>query len=199
MPAKVQDLARFRVPAGFRGRPQWFVQLWWLVQSTLFGLSPDALYGWRSFLLRLFGAGIGKGVRIRASARVTYPWKVRIGDRTWIGHHSVLYSLGNISIGEDVAIAHDVYLCAGGHDYRQVDFPYLTKPSEIDIAIGSEVWLANDVFVGPGVHVGAGAVVGVRSTVLRSLPEGMVCHGTPAVPVKPRLREQEKREWHAGS
>ena len=54
----VQDLGRFSLPDGFRGRPAWFVQLWWLVQSVLFATSPQVLYGWRRFLLRLFGADV---------------------------------------------------------------------------------------------------------------------------------------------
>ncbi len=188
MPVQVQDLTKFRVPPGFRGKPQWFVQLWWFVQSTLFGLSPVAFFGWRRFLLRLFGARIGKGVRIRPGVRTTYPWKLRIGDWSWVGDDTVLYSLGEIRIGEHVAIAHGVYLCAGGHDYTKTDFPYLTDPSAIGIVIGSEAWLANDVFVGPGVHIGAGTVVGARSSVFHSLPAGMVCFGTPAVAIKPRQK-----------
>ena len=31
-----QDLARFTVPKGFRGRDVFRVQLWWMVQATLF-------------------------------------------------------------------------------------------------------------------------------------------------------------------
>src|SRR5690606_37453676 len=71
---RVQDLARFRLPPGFRGRSALVVQLWWLVQATLFRLSPQVCYGWRRWLLRLFGARIGQGVLVRPSARITYPW-----------------------------------------------------------------------------------------------------------------------------
>src|SRR5450432_693057 len=77
---RVQDLKAFRLPANFRGRPAWFVQLWWIVQSTLFRGSPQVFYGWRRFLLRLFGCSLGKGVLVRATAEITYPWKVSIGD-----------------------------------------------------------------------------------------------------------------------
>ena len=63
-----QDLSRFQLPPDFRGRSQWYVQLWWLVQASLFAWSPQVLYGWRRFLLRRFGAKIGKGVIIRPSS-----------------------------------------------------------------------------------------------------------------------------------
>jgi len=178
-----QDLSRFRVPKGFRGRSAVTVQLWWLVQATLFRITPDVLYGWRSFLLRLFGARIGKNVRIRASARVTYPWKLTVGDHVWVGDDCVLYNLGEIVLGSHVALAHHIYLCTGLHDYTRLDFAIGQKPVRIE----DEVWICNDVFVAPGVTVKRGAIVGARSTVLHDLPEGMICHGNPAKAVRARI------------
>jgi putative colanic acid biosynthesis acetyltransferase WcaF len=185
----IQDLRRFRVPPGFRGRPAWSVQLWWIVQATLFRMSPQFMFGWRNWLLRRFGAVIGTGVRIRASARLTYPWKIRIGDWSWIGEEAVLYSLEEIVVGANVSVSHRCYLCAGGHDYTDPAFPYLLDPGKTRIHIGDESWLGNDVFVGPGVTVGHGAVVGARSSVFESLPPMMVCYGSPAKAHKPRIRE----------
>jgi putative colanic acid biosynthesis acetyltransferase WcaF len=104
-----QDLSRFRMPAGFRGRSAVLVQLWWIVQDTAFRMSPQICYGWRNFLLRLFGAKIGKKVQIRPTTRVTYPWKLTIGDYVWVGDDCVFYDLGEIVLGSHVAIAHDVY------------------------------------------------------------------------------------------
>src|SRR5438105_4960330 len=104
-PMRCQDLSAFSLPAEFRGRPAWFVQLWWLVQSTLFRWSPQFMYGWRRLLLRLFGATIGRSVLVRPTARITYPWKIRIGDYSWIGDDVVLYSLGEIDIGAHVVVS----------------------------------------------------------------------------------------------
>src|ERR1700684_3176012 len=56
MAGRIQDLSQAKVPPNFRGRPAWFVQIWWLVQAILFHPSPQVFYGWRRFLLRLFGA-----------------------------------------------------------------------------------------------------------------------------------------------
>ena len=177
-----QDLSMFAMPKKFRGRSAFVVQLWWIVQGTLFRMSPQALYGWRRFLLCLFGAKIGKHVIIRPTARITYPWKLKIGDSVWIGDHAEIYNLGPITIGSNVSISHRVYLCAGTHDYRKKSFPIEAPP----IRIEDEVWLPVDVFVGPGVTIGRGVVVGARSAVLTDLPEGMVCYGSPAKPIRPR-------------
>jgi putative colanic acid biosynthesis acetyltransferase WcaF len=177
-----QDLSRATVPPGFRGRPAWFVQLWWLVEALLFHPSPQILYGWRRFLLRAFGARIGKGVLIRPSVSVTYPWKLSIGDWSWVGDHATLYTLGEIAIGDNAVVSQRSYLCAGTHDYMRPTFDLRAVP----IRIESQAWLATNVFVGPGVTVGNGAVVGACSVVLNDLPAGMVCAGNPARPLHPR-------------
>jgi putative colanic acid biosynthesis acetyltransferase WcaF len=186
LPDQIQDLRSFRVPPDFRGRPAWLVQFWWLVQATLFGLSPQFMYGWRSWLLRMFGASIGEGVHVRPTARITYPWKVSIGNFSWVGDGVVLYSLETIDIGANVSISQRCHLCAGSHDYTRRNFPYVLEPMRTRIVVEDEVWLANEVFVGPGVTIGRGAVVGARSSVFKTLPAMMVCYGSPAEAKKPR-------------
>jgi putative colanic acid biosynthesis acetyltransferase WcaF len=177
-----QRLDEFTLPPGFRGRSAVVVQLWWLVQALLFAPSPQIMFAWRRFLLRLFGAKIGRDVKIRPSATVTYPWKLTIGDHSWIGDDSTLYSLGTIDIGAHAVISHKVYLCAGSHDYSKRGFDILSP----HITVGDQVWIANDVFVAPGVTIGAGAVIGARSSVFSDMPSGMVCKGSPAVSYKER-------------
>jgi putative colanic acid biosynthesis acetyltransferase WcaF len=181
-PAVYQDLSRFRVPAGFRGRGPIAVQLWWLVQATLFRLSPQICYGWRRFLLRLFGAHVGPGVLVRASAEIIYPWKVWIGAHSWIGDGAKLYSLGEIRIGPNSVVSQYAHLCAGSHDASSVTFDLQALP----ITVGAECWVASEVFVAPGVTIGDGTVVGARSTVFHDLPPGMICYGNPARPVRRR-------------
>jgi putative colanic acid biosynthesis acetyltransferase WcaF len=178
----MQDLSRFRMPPGFRGRSAFTVQLWWLVQTLLFHASPQFAYGLRRWLLRLFGARIGRHVIIRPSATVTYPWKLSIGDYSWVGDDVVLYSLGHIHIGQHSVVSQRSHLCAGDHDYRSEAFDIRAR----DIVIGDHVWLASDVFVAPGVHIADMVVVGARSSVFGNLPAGMVCVGSPARPVRRR-------------
>ena len=179
---KYQDLSLFTVPDSFRGKSKMTVQLWWIVQATLFSWSPQFLYGWRTFLLRLFGAQIGKHTKIRSTVKITYPWKVKIGDYTWIGDDSVLYSLGDITIGSHVAVAHKVYFNTGGHYYEKKAFDIFFKP----VVIEDECWITNDVYVAPGITIGRGTIVAARSTVLKNLPPVKICVGTPAQPIKDR-------------
>ena len=179
---KFQNLSAFSVPRGFRNRSAIFTQVWWLVQALLFRPSPQFFYAWRVFLLRCFGAKIGQGVKIRQSARVTYPWKVEIGDNAWIGDRAELYSLEAIVIGADTCISQDSYICTGSHDMNSTDFRYKCEA----IHIASEVWIAAGCFIGPGVRVGHGTVVGTRSVVLRSLEAESIYAGHPAKFIKKR-------------
>jgi putative colanic acid biosynthesis acetyltransferase WcaF len=182
MTGKFQDLSTARMPEGFRGRPAWFVQFWWIIQSLFFHTSPQFMYGWRRFLLRTFGAQIGKGVLIRPSASVTYPWKLRIGDFSWIGDGVTLYTLGEITIGDNSVVSQHSYLCTGSHDYTQTTFDLYAVPIHIE----PEVWVAANVFVGPGVTIGRGIIVGTSSVVLNDVPAGIICAGNPLTLIRPR-------------
>ncbi len=179
----IQDLNVFVLPEDFRGRSAIVVQLWWLVQATLFAWSPQFAYGFRAWLLRLFGANVGKNTVIRPTVIVTFPWKVSIGDYAWIGDDVVLYSLGEIEIGENAVVSQRSYLCTGGHDYTKPTFDIFAKK----IVIEPEAWVATDVFVAPGVRIGRGSVVGARSSVFKDMPPMMICVGNPAKPMQPRV------------
>jgi putative colanic acid biosynthesis acetyltransferase WcaF len=170
-----QRLSEFRVPDGFRGRPVWLVQAWWIVQAILFRPSPQAFYAWRRFLLRVFGARIGKGVLIRPTASVTYPWKLSIVDWSWVGDHATLYSLGEITIGDNSVVSQYSYLCSATHDYERATFDLIAAP----VIVEPEVWIASHVFVGPGVTIRRGAVIGACSVALKDVPAHMICVGNP--------------------
>ena len=177
-----QNLKDFSLPKGFRGRSAFTCQLWWIVQSLLFSTSPQFMYRYRAFLLRLFGAKIGKAVKIRPSAKFTFPWKVVIGDYSWVGDGVIFYSLGDIELGKNVVISQKTYLCTGTHDYKQSSFPIYSQK----ITIEDEVWVASDVFVSPGVKIENGVVVGARSLVTKDLAAGGIYIGSPAIKVSQR-------------
>jgi putative colanic acid biosynthesis acetyltransferase WcaF len=54
------------------------------------------------------------------------------------------------------------------------------------IEVGDDAWICADAFVGPGVSVGAGAILGARGVAMRSLDPWMVHSGNPAVAIRPR-------------
>jgi putative colanic acid biosynthesis acetyltransferase WcaF len=178
------DLRNYNQSWFDRGRPSWYVLLWWLVQAIAFPLTPQPLSSLRCSLLRLFGGSIGKGVLIRPTARFTYPWKVKIGDYSWIGDDVVFYSLDQICVGEHCVISQKSYLCTGSHDIQDPAFGLKTAM----ITIGNGVWVAADCFIAPGVTIGTNAVIGVRSSVFTNMPPGQVCWGSPCRPQYERIK-----------
>jgi putative colanic acid biosynthesis acetyltransferase WcaF len=162
--------------------------LWSIAWLLLGRWTPPPLHAWRAFLLRCFGAKIGRGVHVYPGARIWAPWNLEIGDQTGIGNGATLYAQGKITLAKRVVISQGAYLCAGTHDYEKPGFPLVTAP----IVVGDQAWLAAEVFVHPRVTIGEGAVVGARSVVTKDLPAWMVCSGFPCVPIKPRRLSQSE-------
>lgn len=180
------DLRQYDQSGFERGRSGWFILLWWLVQAIVFPITPHSFHAPRCLLLRWFGARIGNGVIIRPTARFTYPWKVEIGDYSWIGDDVVFYSLDQIRVGQHCVVSQKCYLCTGSHDFQDPAFGLVTAP----ITIGNGTWLATDCFIAPGVEIGANSVIGARSSVFSSIPDQQVCWGTPCKPRYPRQVKQ---------
>jgi putative colanic acid biosynthesis acetyltransferase WcaF len=166
-----------------------FRRVLWSLAQPLFRWSPRPLFGWRRFLLRLFGAKIGQHVHIYSSTRIYFPWNLRIADHSAIGENALIYNLGPITIGQRVTISHGAHLCAGTHDYTDPAMPLLKPP----ITVGDDAWICADAFIGPGVHVGEGGVVGARAVAMRDVEPWTVIAGNPAQARK-KLRIMRPRE-----
>lgn len=162
---------------------------WSLAQGTFFRWSPRFMWGWRRFLLRLFGATISPGARIYESCVIHNPRNISIGRNSWIGPWTEMYSVDKITIEDNVALAQHVLLYSASHDIYDPLFPTITAP----IVIRSQSWLAACTFVGPGVTIGEGAVLGARSSAFSDLPPWSVCVGTPAKRIKDRALQERKR------
>ena len=158
------------------------LRILWALLSPLFRFSPRPLFGWRRFILRLFGAKIGEHVHIYSSAVIYMPWNLEVGRWSSIGEYAFIYNLGKVRIGDKATISCRVHICAGTHDYTRSDMPLL-KPS---ITICDQAWICTDAFIGPRVVVGEGAVVGARAVAIKDIPAWKVVAGNPARTVKER-------------
>lgn len=161
-------------------RVMWSVAYW-----ILFRCSPRPFHAWRSFLLRCFGAKVGKGVHVYPGVVIWAPWNLVLDDGCGIASGVELYSQGLIHVGTRAVISQGSYICTGTHDYEKRGFPLYTKP----IQIGAEAWVAADVFVHPGVTIGEGTVIGARSVVTKDMPSWHVCAGFPCKVIKERIME----------
>jgi putative colanic acid biosynthesis acetyltransferase WcaF len=158
--------------------------LWQGVWLMLFRPTPAPLHTWRSWLLRAFGARIGRHCHVYPSVRIWAPWNLDLHDQACLGPGVICYSMDRISLGPRVVVSQGVHLCTGSHDYESHNFQLFTRP----IRIAADAWICTEAFLAPGVSIGEGAVIGARSVVTRSQPAWMVCAGNPCRPIKPRNR-----------
>lgn len=164
----------------------WNITYWVLYRPFNLSVFKD----WRKFLLKIFGAKIGKETHVYASARIWAPWNLEIGEFTVIGPKVDCYNQGKIVIGDHTVISQKTYLCASSHDFTISNFPLILKP----ITIASQVWVAADAFVGPGSRIGDGAVIAARAAVFGKIEPWTVNRGNPAEYVKDRVMKNERRE-----
>ncbi|WP_431816654.1 DapH/DapD/GlmU-related protein [Gordonia jacobaea] len=122
----------------------------------------------RIAVMRMFGARIGDRVLIRHGVRVHWPWKLEVGDDTWIGEGAWILNLEPVRIGSNTCISQDVVLCTGSHDSRSRSFEFDNAP----VIVGDGVWIALRATVLRGVTVGDRAVVGATALVVTDVKPG---------------------------
>ena len=159
------------------------VRFFWNIACVLlFRYSPRPFHGWRAFLLRLFGAKIGKGCHVYPKVKIWIPSNLTCGDYAGVADDAILYDQAPIFIGEKAVISQGAHLCTGTHDYENPKFQLIAKPIRIEKA----AWIGAEAFILPGIVIGAGAVIGARSVVTKDISERMVCAGNPCKPIKSR-------------
>jgi len=166
-----------------RGAPRW-KELCWLFVSAAFFRHPLSLCnGAKIWWLQLFGAKIGKGVLIKQQVQIKFPWKLSIGDYSWIGERVWLDNLAQVDIGPNVCISQGAYIFTGNHDYKKTAFDLIIKP----VAIENGAWVGAKAVVCPGVTVGSHAVLTAGSVATGDLEAYGIYQGNPAARVRERV------------
>ncbi|WP_419806416.1 putative colanic acid biosynthesis acetyltransferase [Terriglobus sp.] len=167
---------------------------WNITAALLFRTSPRPMHAWRAFLLRCFGARLGKGVHVYPKAKVWAPWNLDCADYAGIGDGTDIYNPAPMHFGEFCVVSQDSFVCGATHDYNDPDFPLLA----FEMSIGARAWICARACVAPGVQVGEGAVLGLASVATRDLEPWTVYGGTPAVALKPRKQIRSSKAADAG-
>jgi putative colanic acid biosynthesis acetyltransferase WcaF len=166
-----------------RGASKWCEAAWLLVSLFLFRLCPFSLSRFKCAVLRAFGAKIGRGVVIKPQVKITFPWKLTIGDYVWLGEECWLLNLDHIIIGSHVCISQRALLCTGNHNYKSHTFDLIVKP----ITLEDGCWLGTGSWVGPGVKVGTHAILAAGSVATKELLPWGIYQGNPAKLIKQRV------------
>ncbi|MFP4360181.1 MAG: colanic acid biosynthesis acetyltransferase WcaF [Alphaproteobacteria bacterium] len=152
-------LADYRRPQIRHNRGPGWRATWYLVnalvfQGALLGLLPSRAKAW---LLRRFGARVGRGLVCKPRVNIKYPWFLEIGDHVWLGEGVWIDNHCRVAIGSNVCISQGCYLGTGNHDWRDPQFTFFCRP----ITIGDGVWLTAFQKLHPGTDVPAHhAVIG---------------------------------------
>jgi putative colanic acid biosynthesis acetyltransferase WcaF len=163
--------------------------LWAICYACLFRPTPRIMHGWRRFLLSLFGASMGNNARVDPSCWIWAPWNLKMGDYAYLSNHVDCYCVASIEIGAHATVSQRSFLCTASHDVDDPCMGLVMAP----ITIEDQAWVCAEVFVGPGVHIGQGAVAGARSSVFKNLPPWTVCTGSPATSVRKRIIRPDSR------
>jgi len=164
-------------PGSTLKRALWYVMGLFWVESAI--PWPSSL---KRSVLKLFGASIGKNVIIKPRVRIKYPWKLNVGDHTWIGEDVWIDNLDKVTIGSHCCISQGAYLLCGNHDYTKPTFDLITGP--ITMMDGS--WAGAKSILGPGAVLETEAVLAAGSMGLGRLEQGKIHQGNPAQPVRER-------------
>lgn len=156
--------------------------LWLLVSAVFFRHSLCLGSGYKRTLLRFFGAQIGKGVVIKPSVQIKYPWKLKVGDYSWLGEHCWIDNLGEVSIGAHCCLSQRSMLLCGNHDYTKANFDLLVG----NITLENGAWLGAGAMIGPGVTMGSHSVLAAMSMASSDLKPYTIYRGNPAVEVRER-------------
>nr|WP_083967098.1 putative colanic acid biosynthesis acetyltransferase [Methylosinus sp. R-45379] len=158
---------------------------WKIVWLLLASWTPNFMGPWRKLLLEIFGARMGKSADVRATARVWSPENLIMSDHTLIADGVDVYNMAIIELHEWAIVSQRTTLCAGTHNYSDLNMQLVAKP----IRIESRCWVCAEAFVGPGVTIKQGAVLGARAVAFRDLEPWSVYSGNPAVLLKGRRME----------
>ncbi len=164
------------------GRSHFVRALWYFVSLLIFESGWFPLGGPKRWLLRRFGARIGRGLVIKPQVWIKYPWRLVTGDHCWIGQGVWIDNLADVRLGSHVCVSQQVYICTGSHDYRKPSFDLITRPVEL----GDGAWLGARALILAGVSVGTNAVVAAGSIVTKDVPAAAVVAGNPARPLASR-------------
>lgn len=137
------------------GRGKLWQLVWYVVSLLLVESGWLPISSFKRTILRLFGARIGKGVVIKPHVRIKYPWRLSIGDHSWIGQGVWIDNLDDVSIGQHSVVSQGAYLCTGSHDHRSPKFELRTAP----IRIGDGAWVCAKVILLAGAAVSDNQIV----------------------------------------
>lgn len=156
----------------------------WYFTNALFFINPlNPLSGIKVSLLRMFGAKIGKGVVVKPGVNIKYPWKLEVGNYTWIGEKVWIDNLDMVTIGSNCCLSQNATILIGNHNYKESTFDLMVDA----VVLEDGVWIGANSLVTGGVRCKSHSVLAVNSVASSDLDPYSIYRGNPAIKVKERV------------
>ncbi len=155
----------------------WYFINAWLFKSYLVPVSAPKVW-----LLRIFGARVGKGVVIKPGVNIKHPWRLTIGNHTWIGEGAWIDNLADVRIGSHCCISQGAMLLTGNHNYKKPSFDLIIGK----IVLEDGAWAGAQTVVCPGVTLGRESVLTAGSVATSGTKPYGIYQGNPAQWIKER-------------
>ncbi|MCX6312684.1 MAG: WcaF family extracellular polysaccharide biosynthesis acetyltransferase [Bacteroidetes bacterium] len=182
MSTEKTDLARFN-NSWYKPGASFLKRGLWYCMNNAFFCSRFPFSEFKIFLLKLFGARVGKKVVIKPGVNIKAPWFLSIGDFVWIGENVWIDNLVKVSIASNVCLSQGAMLLTGNHNYKKSTFDLMTG----EIVLEEGVWIGAKAVVCPGVICASHSLLAVGSIATSNLEAYGIYQGNPAV----KMRERE--------
>ena len=159
--------------------------VWYLSNLLFFNNKLNPSSSLKVFILKKFGANVGKKIVIKPGVNIKYPWLLSIGDYSWIGEDVWIDNLDQVTIGANCCISQGAMLLCGNHNFKKSTFDLIIKP----ITLEDGVWIGARSTVCPGVLAKSHSVLTVGSIISQTMEEYTIYRGNPAIAIKNRIIE----------
>ncbi len=112
---------------------------------------------------------------------------ISIGENTIVGHNTYLSAKEEtrLSIGSNCSLSRNIkIMTSDGHPIFQNN---KRINSAKDIIIHNNVWITDNVTILKGVNIGQHSIIGINSTVTKSIPNNSIAIGNPAIVKKENI------------
>lgn len=159
-------------------------QVAWYITNILFFKNPFVTFSrLKVAILKLFGARLGTGVVVKPSVNIKFPWKLQVGNHSWIGEEVWIDNLSDVIIGNNVTLSQGSLLLTGSHNPMRSTFDFASSP----IILEDGVWIGAKAVVFGGVTCRSHSILGLNSVAEKDLDAYIIYKGNPAIPVLTRV------------
>lgn len=170
------------------------MKYFWIFVYYLIGYNLPSRYfplgkhfsKFRAFIVkRILKENCGYNLEIEGKVLFAKFDDIKIGNNVQINEHC---RLRNVSIGNDVMIAPEVYIIHSGHNFELIDRPMRFQGEKFypQTVIEDDVWIGSRVIVNAGKNIGRGSIIAAGSVVVKNIDPYTIAGGNPAKIIKKR-------------